>query len=204
MSATLDYLEAASIDQLAARLERQGYTVQREYPVGPTTIDLVASRGGERIGYEVKAGPHLREAREQLRHLREATEHDGFTDFRLVVVSPPRETSVSVEGLDQLLHDRLINHTPGELYDVATNPRIEWVGSLEIGTVAITREGIELGGTGVVEVTLEFGDSRDPATSPDDFPFRFRVLLDHDLHLRRVEELRVDISGFDAEDTPTA
>jgi len=202
MSTALDYLEADEIDQLAARLQRQGYTIEREYPSGQYRIDLVASKPNERIAFEVKARPHLRAAQEQLRHLREATTREGFTDFRLVVVSPPRKTRVAVEGLDRQLLQYLMDHIPGPLQNLATNPRIEWVSNLEIGSIDVAREGIELAGTGVVEVTLEFGDSRDPAVSPDAFPFRFRARLGHDLRLESVEELEVDVSGFEEEADP--
>jgi hypothetical protein len=197
MSASLHYLEADEIDQLAARLERQGYTVQRDYPAGAAVIDLVASKPNERIGFEVTARANLQEAREQLRHLRQQAVREGFTDFRLVVVSPPHQTSVSVEGLDRALVAYLMDHVPEPLQHLASTTRIEGVTKLEMEAITLTRDGTELTGTGVVEVALVDGGSRDAEASPDAFPFRFHVLLGPDLRLRRVEELTVDVSGDD-------
>jgi hypothetical protein len=42
---------------IAERLRGQGYTVQQELPVGGgKTIDLVATREGTRIAYEIETG----------------------------------------------------------------------------------------------------------------------------------------------------
>lgn len=198
MSTALAYLEADEIDQLAARLERQGYTVERGYRAGSYDIDLVASKSNERIGFEVTALAHLKEQQQQIRQLRDLASREGFTDFRLVVVSPPHQTSVTVEGLDRQLFEYLVEHIPASLQRLAAQPRIEAVRTVEIAAITVTRGGTELTGTGVVEVTLASRANRASMSSPDAFPFRFHVLLGHDLRLLRVDQLVVDVSDFDA------
>ncbi len=197
MSAALDYLEAEEREQLAAQLRQQGFTVEEDYHAGDQIIDLIASKGGERIAFEVKARPNLRNDLRQLRELRSQAFHEGITEFRLVVVSPPHQTSVSIPGLERLLARRMQDAPPGSLQHLSPNVLIESVGSLEISAISVTTEGIDLTGTGAVEVAMGIGGSRDEAQIPDTFPFRFHILLGHDLRLLRADELDVDVSSFE-------
>jgi len=88
------------------------------------------------------------------------------------------------------------DHVPQALLAAASNVRIENVSNLEISAISVTTEGTDIRGKGVVEVTLEYGGSRDSETSVDDFPFRFHILLGHDLRLSEMYELEPDTSSL--------
>jgi hypothetical protein len=199
MSATTDigrYLESARIDQLASDLKQKGYAVQMECQSGDVRYDLVASRGQERIVFEVRALSQMTGSSRQIQELRKRAFDEGFTEFRLVVVAPPHETSVFIPGLNRILADYMRDCVPQPLLDVASNVRIMNVSNLGVDAINVTTEGTDVSGKGVVEVALEYGGSRDSETGVDDFPFRFHMLLDHDLRLREMYALEPDLSGL--------
>jgi hypothetical protein len=194
MNAT-DYLEAAKIEEIASQLRGQGFEVRTGD--ADTGYDLIATRAGERIAMQVKARSELGDSADQIARLREQARRDGY-DFRLVVVNPPRERAVEVEGLMQRLDEYLTENPPPELERLSSHTRMSGVSDLEIDSLEVTREGVHVTGNGVVDVELEYsgGEAKDGVTSGADFPFSFDVLLDQELHIRRVNTLTVDTSSF--------
>ena len=95
-----------------------------------------------------------------------------------------------------MLADYMRDHVPQALLHAATNVLIEAVSNLEIWAVSVSTEGTDIRGKGVVEVTLEYGGSRDSEGSVDDFPLQFHVLLGHDLRIKRVYALEPDLSSL--------
>jgi hypothetical protein len=138
----------------------------------------------------------LSQERKRINDLRRRAFDEGFSDFRLVVVSPPRQTAVSIPGLERQLGEYLRDHQPRELQSLASSVRIESVSNLEITSISLNEAGVDVAGTGVLEVTLEYGESRDGLQNADDFPLHFRVLLSQDRHLVEVNELIVDVSSY--------
>lgn len=197
MSATARYLEAEKIDALATQLKAQGYTVTIPASAGPgEDYDLVASKGDHRIAFDVKSLSSLAQSRQLVRDHRRRAFQEGFTDFRLMVVSPPHQTHVSIPGLDNELAAYMRDNVPAALQTLATNIRIEAVTSLVIDSIVLTDGGTDIAGSGVVEVTMEHGHGHDGEESPDDFPFRFHALLDQNRHILHVNELAVNVSSL--------
>jgi dihydroorotase-like cyclic amidohydrolase len=191
------YLEQEKVSDLEAQLRAQGYEVWSDYRSESGQIyDLVATKGDRRIVYEVKALSSLAGHSGEIRELRNRAFREGYTDFRLVVVSPPRQVEVSVPGLDAELVRYMGEHVPENLQSLASNVRVEAVSNLEIGSITVGTEDIEVSGEGVVEVVREYGNARDGVDSPDDYPFRFHVLLDRDLKIKDIYGLDVDVSEF--------
>lgn len=56
MIAPARYLEAAKLEELAQGLEAEGYNAAKEVSDGEVVYDLVASKNGRKIVYEVTAG----------------------------------------------------------------------------------------------------------------------------------------------------
>ena len=162
MSATRTYLEQAKLDELEQLYRMRGYKVRRGYRAGSgVRYDLVATQGDQRIVFEVKASPTIAGQGKSLRELRRRAYEDGFTDFRLVVVSPPHRTDVSVPGLESELAAYMREHVPDELQGLASNVLIDAVSGLEYSEVRATKVGLEISGDGVVEVTLAYGGTRE-------------------------------------------
>ena len=199
MISSLDYLESAKTEELALRLSAEGYKVVREAsgPEGKEKYDLVAERGNEKIVFEVKARARLKQESAQIRRLRKMAHQQGYNEFRLVVVNPPREVSVEIEGLSQILLNHLVENMPEELNELSTNTRIEDVSDLEFDSVSMSGEGIRVRGTGVADVVLEYGggEERDGLRTREGYPLTFDILLDESRSVEDVE-IQVDTSSF--------
>ncbi|MGI8912600.1 MAG: hypothetical protein ACR2JY_02225 [Chloroflexota bacterium] len=199
MSALTQYVELAKTEEVADQLRRQGYQVEIEGTRHQYPFDLVATKGEERLAVEVKVLSELRGHAPELQALRRRALREGFTEFRLVVASPPHEKDVTVEHLDGALYEYLVDHIPSSVSALASETRIESVSYLDIDGIRVTLEGTEVEGSGVVAVTQGYGGSRDGVETSDSFPFRFRVLLDRDVHLKQVYQLDVDVSSLSEE-----
>jgi hypothetical protein len=197
MNAAINYVEQEKLDELEQQYRSRGYDVRRDYrsPSG-RQYDMVALKGDERAVFEVKALPALAGQGRVLRELRRQAYDDGFTTFRLVVVSPPHRTDVSVPGLERQLAEHMRRHLPQELQGLAKRVGIDAVSDLDISAIQASTGGLDLAGDGVVAVTLGDGGSEGDEESQDDFPFRFRVRVTSDLRLAEVYELQPDVSGF--------
>jgi len=193
------YLEESKIDDLARQLERQGYNiVAREQRNGNISFDLVASKDGQTIAFEVKARTGDRVSATEIARLREQAFEQGFDDFRLVVVNPPHETVVEIPGLDDLLFAYIGERRGPELDDLPGAVRVESVDNLDIDAIEITTNGIHLAGGGTVRVNIDYddGDAYDGLSLETDFPFTFDVILSHALQIEQVGSFRVDTSSF--------
>src|SRR4051812_15206979 len=122
-----DYLEADKIEELADDLSRDGYHVEREANVADQQFDLVARRNGELVVYEVKARSRLKQSVDELARLRAAAREGGVTSYRLVVVNPPRETQVAIEGLDAALLEYFLEELPTEVDQISYKTRAKHV-----------------------------------------------------------------------------
>jgi len=197
MSALTAYVEQAKVEEVAEQLRQQGYAVAPRQDQDAEPFDLVATRGDERLAVEVTSLSQVRGRGRTLQDLRNRALHDGFTEFRLVVASPPREKHITVDHINQEIMEYLFDNIPSPLQNAASNARIDSVDYLDIDAIHVNANGIEIEGTGVVSVTLEYGGSRDGTASDESFPFRFDVLLGHDLRVKEAYELEVDVSSLD-------
>jgi len=193
-----DYLEAEKIEELAEDLRRSGYRVEREARLGNQQFDLLAQRDGERVVVEVKARSRLKESVEQLARLRAAARKAGIDVFRLVVVNPPREVDVTIEGLDWELTNYLNEHLPGELDEISSGTIVEGVSDIEIDLADIKRDGMHVRGRASVDVQLNYGGGveRDGLTETAIFPLIFDINLGPDWKLEEANELHVDVDSF--------
>lgn len=195
-----DFLERAKQEELAADLERQGYHVTLE-PTGEYWhFDLLAERGAERIAYEIRARSRLKASAIEVAQLRAAAKRAGVTDFRLVVVTPPRQIEVIVEGIDTQLYSHLADETPEELDELSSGTRVDGVTDVDFESVVVSPSGIHLRGHATVELELNYGggEERHGLTTGASVPLYFDVVLGHDLRISQVNELDLDTSEFDA------
>lgn len=199
MSAAIKYLEAAKIEELVTTLTEDGYEILGATNGDEQQYDLTARKNEKRIAVEVVARTTLREAAmvERVSRLRQEAYRQGYDEFRLVIVGPPRETAVSIAGLDGLLLRAMLADPPQALTSLAAHVRITYVGHFEIDAVDVTAAAVRVEGSGVVEVALrdeDFGPREEDWEI--DFPFSFSVVLTRDLQLTEVTSLAVDTSSF--------
>ena len=193
-----DYLEADKIEELADDLSREGFSVEREASVGDQQFDLVARRNGEIVVYEVKARSRLKESADRLSQLRAAAREAGVTSYRLVVVNPPPEVKVAIDGLDTELFGYFLEELPTEVDELSYETHARRVKVLEIDSVDVRRQGIRARGRGALYVQLNFlGQTpTNGMTVEEGLEFAFDVELGPDLKLAGVNSIKIDVSDF--------
>lgn len=198
MTALAQYLEAAKVEEVVGELEAAGYAVTREVRDGNMRYDLVATKDGRKIAIEVKAQSVLRESAGKIRELREWARAHGYDRFRLVVVNPPRERIVEIPALEGTLFAYLADHFPAELDGLSSHTSLNGVSQVDVDSIEVTEAGSHITGSGIVEVTLEYGGGKPPdgVSWEADIPFNFDLLLDPQLRIAEVNELEVDTSEF--------
>lgn len=193
-----DYLEADKIEELADDLSREGYHVERAARVGDQQFDLVARRNGEVVVYEVKARSRLKESADQLSRLRAAARKAGVTTYRLVVVNPPPDVKVAIDGLDTELLGYFVEELPTEVDELSYETHARRVKVLEIESIDVGRQGIRAQGRGALYVDLNYlgKTTGNSMTVEEGLDFAFDVELGSDLKLAHVNSIEVDVSDF--------
>jgi hypothetical protein len=193
-----DYLEADKIEELAEDLSRDGFLVEREARVGDQQFDLVARRNGELVVYEVKARSRLKQSADELARLRAAARKGGVTSYRLVVVNPPHEVKVAIEGLDAALLGYFREELPAEVDQISYETRAKRVKLFDVESVDVRRDGVRVKGRGGLDVELNYRGKTDriDLTTDEGLDFTFDVELGSDLKLVRVNSIKVDVSDF--------
>jgi hypothetical protein len=198
MTTAARYLEESKINDLALQLEQQGYNIVGRERYDGMPFDLVASKDGRTIAFEVKARIGDPMSAKEIARMREQAVEQGFDDFRLVVVNPPHETAVEIPGLDELLYAYIAEHHTAELDDLPGAVRVDNIDNLDIDAIEITVDGIHLTGTGTITVEIEHdgGEARDGLSWETDFPFIFDVVLSHTLRIEQAPNFRIDTSSL--------
>jgi Holliday junction resolvase len=196
--APAEYLESAKIEELAEELQESGYRVEREATVANQVFDILAQRGDERLVFEVKARSRLKESIDEVAQLRQAAFEARVSGFRLVVVTPPRATEVTIEGLESELTHYLVDNPPPTLDEMFSNPRVERATDIEIESAAVRHDGIDVRGRATVNLEVDFGGrpTVDNYRVSDALSFTFDVALGPDLKLAMVHDLKVDIGDY--------
>jgi len=205
MRVSLDYLEAAKIEEIAAQLQADGYVVESEASVTAldqtTYYDLIATKPGRRVAIEVKAAPRLKGFAQQLRELRRRAREQGLDEFRLVVVTPPPDRAISVAGFDERLRSHLLDQGVALETRGAFPPGtvVSNVSNVEINTLEWTGDENRATGTGVLDVILN-GAQTTLTRNPEpiwaaDFSFDFDAVLDPERRILRCN-VRVDTSSL--------
>lgn len=196
------HLEAAAAEQLRGELEADGYEVRTDVPLDsggqPVFIDLVASRGQERVYYEIKVlGEGRSPATKQLSRLAQAAK-DGGGQFRLALIRPGRRTEVSVVGIEEALRQALSADPTGDIGRLGRRVAVEGVTEVEIERVEVRPGGkVEVAGT----AALTLDHSAEPgayAFARSQLPFTFRVAIGPDGSVvdDPVPEYRIDVSQW--------
>jgi hypothetical protein len=190
----------AAIEEVAVKYRTQGYEVLQEAPIGDTHADLIARKGDELIVVEFKLGDWSEERSEEVSRIRSEVIHRLGGKFNLVLVSPPKDKIIEIEGIEDILFELFAND-PGDLDQLSTHTHIEEISDVTITSVNIELNKIYIQGSGIVSVDLNWGSDTDRAhedgiTISDSYPFDFSIVLDGNLKLIEVETLEVDTSSY--------
>ena len=193
-------VERAAIEQTAEEYRRRGYSVVREVKMGGRRADLVAKRDDKVIVFEFKSGLWNARKAKAVAEMRNYVAHEVGGEFRLVLVNLPRETRISIEGIEEALW-QILHENTSQVDELATHITLDEVADVDISSVDIGKELIHVSGSGNVSYELQYGSDSDMrhgdgSRFTESFPFTFRLYLNHALRVDEVEELDVDISSF--------
>lgn len=205
MSTSIDYLEAAKLEELTSQFRNEGYDVILNPGGDDQGYDLIAEKNGTKVAVEVKFNARLRESADKIKALRRRALERGFDEFRLVVVSPPHETNVYIEGLDKKLVEKLAKFLKDNPPNPAKTHPLEILGvhDLDIDSISITAQGTRVTGSGVVSVVERPVSGVYVADYPlddvqwkTDSSFDFDIQLDCALKVSHIYKANVDTSTW--------
>jgi hypothetical protein len=173
-------MELAKVAELTEQLHSDGYTVTASKQADDLGIDLIARKGTEVIGYEVKSarGPAL--APEVLSRLQAALRQGTLTELRLVTVESASSTpTAEVIGIEDALSHWLSEHNVPELDELSSETRVDSVEDVELVSLLAYPDRLQAEGTGTLTVELNFdgGAERDGMSSKVGLPLAFEADL---------------------------
>jgi len=192
-------LEWLKKQEVISQLEAEGYEVVDAQSGADAGFDLMAKKGQKKLAVEIKSSTRLPDAAEEIKRLRELALAMGLDEFRVILVSPPRQRDVEIGGLDERLLASLTEDLPQELHDLATNVLIQDVSDLDIESLEVKEEAIRVKGDAVLDIHLEYGggEEKDGMSTPASLPFTYDIELDHKLNIAKIHEIKIDTSGWD-------
>ncbi len=188
--------EDAAVEQLAKELAEQGYSISKEEQINGYRADLVARKDSETIVYEFKAGRWSKARAHEVAAFRNHVVRELGAKFRLVVVTPPRQKTIEVADIEDMLAGALRKAAPAELTALYPVTRVEGVSDVEIASISVRPDGVEVEGAGTVRVTLHQGTGDEAPESAESFSFTFRVVRDPSGGLKEVRSLDVDVADW--------
>ncbi|MHB1682104.1 MAG: hypothetical protein ACYCYO_04645 [Bacilli bacterium] len=187
---TLRYLHESAIDDLVDTYEKRGCIVIRNPEVAGQTLDLLVKEpDGRQIFFEVRVRGSLNE-KKHLSDAKKYIESIPNASLRLRLVSPPRDISVEVDGIDKILFDMIIGQTPDELKELGPNVAINDVSGIEIEDANISPFGSIFKGKCTIEVSEGSG-----LESEENFKAEFELFLDQ-AYRAELRKIHVDTSPW--------
>lgn len=189
----LKYLTEAAIEQISSEYQENGYEVKKEDRLDNMVADLTAKKGDELIVFEFKATKWDAVKIDSIRRLRNHVVHRFGAIFRLVLVNTPGRILVEIEDLEQILFNLVINKPV--LYDnLATHTEIDDVSDIELEQVKVRRNDVELLGSAVVSLILQYGSDSDIDKDnglrlSESFLLSFHILIDQNFEVKEVLNL---------------
>ena len=179
-------LHFLAIEQLADEYKAKGYIVEKEKQLGKYRADLVVSKDGEKIVFEVKTGRMSPERKEQIAKFTDYVNSLGDYKFKIIIARSPKEKNIQIVEFEELFFDYLINDFPSELDELSTHTILETISDIVIHDL-IVHNGNEINviGEGIVEVRLQYGSDGDARRGDgfyqyESFPFDFDLYLSYD------------------------
>ena len=172
----------AAINRTIYQLRREGFTVEQDaFKEERLHIDLLAYNETEKRIYEFKFGRN-RIQRNQLAQLQEFARRIGAKLY-VIYLELPQSKEIIFEGLDRILYGHLSEYPPEEICELATHFYIESVENVDISSIVIENEIINMRGNASIFVNLQFGSHSDRQNDDGfeenvEFEFVFRLKLD--------------------------
>ena len=191
--------EKEAMAQLKERYERDGYRVASNFWMGNTIVDLYAEKGNLKFAFEFKARAGLQN-RGLLERNREIAKSLGI-HYRVVIVQPPVDKRMEINGLEATLEEQFRMSIPDELDALSTHTMIEEVCDASLGNIEQLPDGnLNIEGKAEVLVELNYGSLNDDVSHYYTVPFKFKGVWKYcegnNVQLETLQECVFDTSDF--------
>lgn len=173
----------AAINRTVYQLRREGFTVEPEhfFKDAHLHVDLFAYKESEKRIYEFKFGRN-RIRQNQLVKLQEFARQIGARLY-VIYLELPQSKEIVFDGLDRILYGHLSEYPPEEICELATHFHIKSVENVDISSIVVENEIINMRGNASLIVNLQFGSHSDRRNDDGfeenvEFEFVFRLKLD--------------------------
>jgi len=199
------YLHDIAIEQLEDEYLNKGYKINKEKIIGNYSADLIAQKDNEHIVIEVKTGKMSLEKKQKLAQIANYVKNLSGYKLLVVLATSPKEKKLTIENIEELLNDYLVNNFPLELNKLSTNLKVEKFLDIDIDEIKIVDDYINVKGVGVVTVDLllesDFDQENELGTKlNENFPFDFELILEkhkeNKFKIKEVINFKIDTSSY--------
>lgn len=196
----LKHLTEAAIEQISSEYQENGYEMKKEDDLGESVADLTARKGDKLIVFEFKSTKWNAAKMDSIRKLRNYAVHKLGAQFKLVLVNLPGKVLIEIEDLEQILLNLVVDKSA--LYDnLATHTKIDDISDVDLKQVRVRRDEIELAGSAVVSLILQYGsdtdiEKDDELSLSESLFLSFHILFDRNFEVKEVHNLNLDTSDL--------
>ena len=171
-----------ALNKTMYQLEREGFRVEPDYSFEnvPFKVDLFAQNEHEKRIYEFKFGRN-RIQRNQFARLQLLARSIGAKLY-VIYLEIPQTKTIEFCGIEEIICNNLKQNTPKELYEISTNLLIREIRNVDISTINVDDELVELEGNAslVVEIWVDSKNAypdQNSLVEAVEFEFVFRLKL---------------------------
>jgi len=203
------YIPYMAKAQITENYSNMGYVVYKEIKIGEFRPDLVMRKGSEYIVFEIKTRKLSKRKKLKIQTISEYVNSQENYKFKLVFANAPKDKSLKIEGIEEILVHYMIDHTPEDILELGTHCVVDEVSDIELDWVEISQFGaIKVQGFGIISVILQYGSSGDlrrgdAVETYQSFPFNFDAIIELSylkegqlLRLSEMNELVINTEAF--------
>ncbi|MBQ7384308.1 MAG: hypothetical protein IJV72_05910 [Clostridia bacterium] len=183
MNEIKDGIYQAALNRTMRQLHREGFQVNPDYYFenAQLHVDLFAHNEVEKRIYEFKFGRN-RIQRNQLFRLQDFAKHIGAKLY-VIYLEMPQSKEIIFDGIEGILYKNLSEYPPQEICELSTHFYIREVDNVDISSIDLSNELVNLSGSARLIVELQFGSRSDRRNGDGfeetvEFDFTFRLKLD--------------------------
>jgi hypothetical protein len=163
-------------------------------------VDLLAQKSdAPPIVYEFRTwGWSDEEKAGRFARLRKAVVENLGGQFRLVIVTPPRQRTIELADVEAVLSKALPEHCAAELIRLSDRTEVAGIHSPDITSISVKDGVISVQGQATVELWMGW-DRDEEATYREQLPIQFYLTMDANGRLTAVNALVIDTTSLDGE-----
>lgn len=197
MGEVISGIENAAAIKITRELEKEGFKVVREEFLEDSRmcLDLYAEKGDDRRIYEFKIEKNKQNSRLDILQ-QEAKRRKA--KLYVIYLQVPRSKEIEYEGLEDIIYEDLVDDFPSELDMLSTHTRIDSVDNIEIDSIQILQNCINMRGSGSINLYLQWGTDREVARDEglvieESKDFYWEISVDRETERIVEKEYKIDL-----------